>query len=149
MGTFREPMIALSILPSIPVLWVGAVVALDGFWSAVGGNHVQLVELFVWVLGVLGVLGLILASLETTYARSVRRLAATCFLVCGVVAVLFSIYYVLGSRESHEQMMRRGTNTNTVSDTALYLFVLVWLLLLWPFFSGVQAIKKLLARGLV
>lgn len=143
MSKFREPVIGFSVLPTIPVLWIGGVIAFDGFWNAMSGDYVQLMQLLMWLFGAFGTIGLVMASLESTYVNRTRRVIAVFLIACGVVAIILSAHYASNSVE----IMNSGIKTNKTDYAILYVCIFIWILLLCPLFSGVRAVKKCLASG--
>ena len=142
MNLFRAPMIGFSVLPAIPVLWLGAVIALEGFWHAVLGDQQQLLQLLIWLLGVCGAIGLIMASLEKTYASRTRRVTTICLLACGLLAFMLCVYHVSASLAYQGHIEHAHSATTRADDAAFYAYIVLCGWLLWPLFSAIQGIKK-------
>jgi len=142
MNTFRDPMVGLSVIPTIPILLVGAFLVFTTY-----GNEKQFQVLSsMWFLGVAGSVGLILASLENTYRELRIRILAAGLILCGFFAVVISFYYALNLPQysSHPRMGSGGEDI--AQDRIIYWFFFIWLLLVWPFFTGVIAIRHCLGR---
>jgi len=142
---FREPMIGFSVIPTIPILWVGTVIAFEGFGGMLKGDPIQIMQFLVWSFGFCGSVGLVMASLEKTYHSRQRQQVAVSLVVCGFLAVVLSIYYAyyeLGHRYHPDYGLIEDDRSST--DKVSFMLVIVWLLLLWPFMSGMVAIGKIL-----
>jgi len=143
MRRIRYPMIGLSALPTIPVLFCGAFLVLT---RAASDNALPYLAVM-WVWALCGAIGLVLASMESTYRISMQRVITFLLLVCGVFSMLLSIYYAFNLEKfSYHPIYGNGVK-DVANEKMIYAFFLAWLILIWPLLSGVIAIRLCTPRN--
>lgn len=142
MKIFRNPMVGLSVIPVMPILFVGAFI----MFSVIGNEKEFKVFLSIWLFGLAGSIGLIMASFESTYSALKNRMLTICLVLCGFIAIFTSCYYAINLQE-YSYHPSHGVGVDDLAhDKIIYGFFIIWLLLVWPFFSGIIAIRHCLTR---